>query len=110
MTEREEFELVAKAAGYKYEWGEDFLVGPNILIREIGWRGWNPKTNDGDSRRLQVGMGITVMIGDIDVGAVALEVSYQKSETFKDHPDKYAAVRAAVWDVALEVAKRRMEK
>jgi hypothetical protein len=27
---------------------------------------------------------------------------------FSDHPDKYAAVRAAVWDVAVEVAKRRM--
>jgi hypothetical protein len=114
MTVREEYELVAKAAGYEYEWFEDLLVvGPHILIRETGWRGWNPKTDDGDSRRLQVDLEIDVMVTDNCAHAFYINtenVSGDYRAYFTYYPDKYAAVKAAVWDVAVEVAKRRMEK
>lgn len=110
MTEREEFELVAKAAGYEYKWINDppWGVGHRICIKDF-WYDWNPKTVDGDSRRLQVDLGIDVSTGDTFVLA-GTEIHMPKLKAFKNYHDKYTAVRAAVWEVAVEVAKRRMEK
>ena len=110
MTEREEFELVAKAAGYEYVCKKGDL---HLLRDEYSLVVWKPKTDDGDSKRLQVDLGISIHIYDDHVEAWLLVQKNQYkaySKKFKDHPDKYAAVRAAVWDVAVEVAKRRMEK
>ena len=112
MTEREEFELVAKAAKYEFTWMTgQFSEGPYLWSLDDEWARWNPKTDDGDSRRLQVDLGITVFTGEKNCLAEnPLFLSFSNTEYFKDHPDKYAAVRAAVWDVAVEVAKRRMEE
>lgn len=112
MTEHEEFELVAQAAGYEYQWHESECCDESI-VKPPGsnsWFVWNPKTDDGDSRRLQVDLGIDVMLSDIDAAAGTLEVRLPQIKSFKDHPDKYAAVKAAVWGVAVEVAKRRMAR
>jgi hypothetical protein len=114
MTEREEFELVAKTAGYDFNWMTSHGDRNSYIWSEEGiWREWNPKADDGDSKRLQVDLGISIHIYDDNVEAWLLVQKNQYkaySKKFKDHPDKYAAVRAAVWDVAVEVAKRRMEK
>jgi hypothetical protein len=93
MTEREEFELVAKAAGYTDE--QQMF--------------WNPKTDDGAAGRLAVDLEIDVGILRHCIVATAFEKRkyIEAIEVFADHQDKSAAVRAAVWDVALEVAKRR---
>jgi hypothetical protein len=119
MTEREEFELVAKAAGYEYKFVNDppWGVGHRICIKDF-WYDWNPKTDDGDSRRLAVDLNIVPWLYTTGVEAIArLEGEAGRrgsrieiSSRFSEHPDKYAAVRAAVWDVAVEVAKRRMKK
>jgi hypothetical protein len=108
MTEREEFELVAKAAGYEYEWKDYYSFGGGPHIRDSIWFPWNPKTDDGDCLRLQVDLGIDVLIHEQYTKAGWRD--FDTLQIFTDHPDKYAAVRAAVWDVAVEVAKRRMEK
>lgn len=115
MTEREEFELVAKAAGYDYEWLEDYslAVGPHLHGEyEHVWMPWNPKTDDGDSRRLQIDLGIETW-WDRSGTTYAFwgDGAWSTTKVVDDVdscPDKYAAVRAAVWDVALEVAKRRL--
>lgn len=118
MTEREEYELVAKAAGYEYKWIDDAFwgVGHHIYIEDC-WFNWNPKTDSGDSRRLAVDLGISIEINKNFVEAWnrfesenMQDVIIENVKYFADYTDKYAAVRAAVWEVAVEVAKRRMEK
>jgi hypothetical protein len=108
MTEREEFELVAKAAGINTE-----IYSPYAPMEPDESLVWNPKTDDGDSRRLQVDLGIGIHMYDdnVEIWRMTAPKEYMaRSMEFADFPDKYAAVRAAVWDVALEVAKRRIEK
>jgi hypothetical protein len=99
MTEREEFELVAKAAGYEYASNKGDV---HWIKTEFGLVHWMPKTDDGDCLRLAVNLGIDLVFDEELVKASQWEPAW--------NPDKYAAVRAAVWDVAVEVAKRRMEK
>lgn len=114
MTEREEFELVAQAAGYelRYEnngYGDVYTIYYQDVFRRL----WNPKLKDDCSRRLQVdlGIGVRTFEGFFDAHGLTKSKKYiEKRIYFKDHPDKYAAFRAAVWDVAVEVAKRRVRK
>lgn len=65
MTDRELLELAAKAAGYGVEWdaGESCFWGyyPDE-IRDVDCP-WNPLTDDGDSRRLQVALSIDLRFG-----------------------------------------------
>jgi hypothetical protein len=111
MTEREEYELVAKAAGYDFNWMTSYSDGNSYIWSKDGkWVVWNPRTDDGDSRRLQVDLGIVVEV-DTSSALAWIQKEHCITESYKlfsYHPDKYAAVRAAVWDVAVEVAKRRM--
>jgi hypothetical protein len=55
-------------------------------------------------------LGIDLVFYEEVVKASQWELKIAEDKIFSDRPDKYAAVRAAVWDVAVEVAKRRMEK
>jgi hypothetical protein len=107
MTEREEFELVAKAAGYEYASNKGDV---HWIKTEFGLVHWMPKTDDGDCLRLAVNLGIDLVFDEELVKASQWELKIAEDKIFSDHPDKYVAVRAAVWDVAVEVAKRRMEK
>lgn len=107
MTEREEHELVAKAAGYEYVCKKGDL---HLLRDKYSLVVWNPKTGDGDCLRLAVDLGIDLVFYEEEVKACLWELKIAEDKLFSDHPDKYAAVRAAVWDVAVEAAKRRMEK
>lgn len=102
---------MAQAAGYelRYEnngYGDVYT----IYYRDVFRRLWNPKLKDDCSRRLQVDLGIDLDFFEEVVKAHQWELKITVDKVFSDHPDKYAAVRAAVWDVAVEVAKRRMEK
>jgi hypothetical protein len=107
MTEREEFELVAKAAGYEYVYKKGDL---HLLRDEYKLVVWKPKTDDGDCLRLAVNLGIDLVFYEEVVKASQWELKIAEDKIFSDHPDKYAAAREAVWDVAVEVAKRRMKK
>ena len=114
MTERKEFELVAKAAGYEYASNKGDV---HWIKTEFGLVHWMPKTDDGDSHRLQVDLHINVYFANSFSDSKGVCIYYGDDrfavDTIylrRDRTDKYAAVREAVWDVAVEVAKQRMEK
>lgn len=65
MTDRELLELAAKAAGYDYASPAGYIVVDGIPGN------WNPLTDDGDSRRLQVRLNILMEFGDNYVCAYA---------------------------------------
>jgi len=105
MTEREEFELVAKAAGINTE-----IYSPYAPMEPDESLVWNPKTDDGDCLGLAVDLWVTVYIFEHYARAIYDYDDMQVTGTetyFSAYPDKYAAVRAAVLEVAVEVAKKR---
>lgn len=52
QSDRELLELAAKAAGLKVEWQAGWNAMPDLAV--IAGSVWNPLTDDGDNRRLQV--------------------------------------------------------
>lgn len=99
-TERELLKLAAKAAG--------IADGDFFYDMERG-KVWNPRDDDGDSRRLQVKLRLTVMFDDRDnvqVSAADAGAEHCKAfamESIGNNPD--AAVRLAVLRAAAEIGK-----
>lgn len=64
MSDRELLELAAKAAGKRIEWvdNEPMVRYPDDYRQRTRIDGyeWNPRTDDGDSRRLEVSLMMTV--------------------------------------------------
>jgi hypothetical protein len=92
MTEQQEFELVARAAGYpqgRSRSGNGMLMANDLY--------WNPKLDDGDSFRLMVRFEMREA-GD------SLWVMERTSMTAYEQ-DPCAATRLAIWNCALEIAK-----
>ena len=64
MTDHKLLELAAKAAGMPNPWDANdvftaWIYGPEGLEAECGhW--WDPAADDGDSRRLQVAVGLSL--------------------------------------------------
>jgi hypothetical protein len=108
MTEQQEFELVARAAGIK------LLRDPGGIYRDctglypesniFGAPIWNPKLDDGDSFRLMVNMGIA-FCADKTIARAAQAIAPYKVITEQVAEDECAAARLAVWNCALEIAK-----
>ena len=102
MTDRELLELAARAAGIEL-WHEDVFT--NGLTQKVSANGvlrWNPLTDDGDSRRLEVKLAMQVSIFDTFVGVMTRNgVTVQVA--LKD--DAYAATRLAVLQAAAEEGK-----
>jgi hypothetical protein len=108
MTEQQEFLLVARAAGIK------ILQKSNggywmIEFHERGMRGWNPKLDDGDSRRLATSFYLVVasMKAQGDKPAFTSVYHFNGAEHVVEphNGDPDAATRLAVWNCALEIAK-----
>lgn len=106
MNDREMLELAAKAAGLKLIPFED---AP--LLDDESQAHWNPLTDDGDSRRLQVALCIDLRFGVSDnFGPYVHARTEVRRGDFVDinecyqwvslHPDANAAVRRAVLEVA----------
>ena len=101
-TERELLELAAKAAGYQYSWSDRYSCAEIWRQGDKKKSFWQPHLDDGDSRRLQVALGMDVRFDDEafpgQVHTVAVEPQSFKlcaaSETLGDDPD--AATRRAV--------------
>ena len=62
FTELQMLELAAKAAGYKFAVGKDWY---DVGEPQVDGKGWNPREDDGDSRRLEVKLGLQVTAGGI---------------------------------------------
>ncbi len=88
MTEQEELEFAAKAAGLDVRW---------IVECQDFYEIWNPRTDDGDALRLAVKLDLLVAIGaarDCD-GRLSLDNS----------DDPYAATRRAIVRAAAEIGR-----
>jgi hypothetical protein len=107
---REDYELAAKAAGMKVTFreygGERFEC-----VRHIEQHGltistsWNPRQDDGDSRRLQVDCGIDLELYNDCALADIIDIPAQFN-FFSDHKnDKCEAARHAVFGLAVEIGR-----
>lgn len=122
-------ELAAKAAGYKkyyshYLGRDSFVTYEEAYYSEVKecqvvgekTMNWNPLTDDGDSRRLQVALSIDLRFGVSDLyGPYAHARTEVRRGDFIDfhegyqwvglHPDANAAVRRAVLEVAAAIGQ-----
>lgn len=118
-ADRELLELAAKAAGISVEYrvaGQSF-IGDLKRPAAQTWRGplltgteeeWDPLTNDGDSRRLQVVCGLRATCDEDRACSYLPGASYPKSEKYSDHAgDKCAALRMAVLRAAAEIGRAK---
>ena len=107
MTEKEDYEFAAKAAGIEIECNDNGVFGYYSLFRGHlpQWEEWNPKDDDGDSFRLMVKLGLLVH-GDASPCSVYCQVG-ECPDAFleKSKPDPYAATRRAIFRAAVEIGK-----
>ena len=97
MTDREELEFAAKAAGYVHQVSP---IDPQ-RYRPQYWTGWNPLTDDGDALRLAVKLEIDVVHAFGTRTAVAENTSGYAAEG----QDPYAATRRAIVRAAAEIGR-----
>ena len=104
-TDRELFELAAKAAGIDLYWAEDdpecdWVQGsyPRIpnhkVLEKWTWKIWNPLTEDGDALRLAVKL-------NIDAGNPGMRLSVD----WREGEDPYAATRRAIVRAAAAIGE-----
>lgn len=106
MTDRELLELAAKAAGlnvksYRVDTDDKFthlIVGRKFTSEKVAW---NPLTDDGDSRRLQVQLKMS--LGCTTHYAAASCQGFVVHEMYGGDPA--AAARSAVLQVAAEIGR-----
>ena len=119
MTEKEMLELAAKAInlplGTWNDGGEPYSSGQGFILQ--GNQLWNPATNDGDSRRLQVTLRIAVtpypVYGQPKHSVIAKQ--YQRGDMMRESnpteaievygDDPAAATRLAVLKCAAKIGK-----
>lgn len=103
MTDRDQLEFAAKAAGMETRWGLGhlserlFVSVPNPDGLVTG-REWNPITDDGDALRLAVKLRLDVEWLDNDTVFVAYAQHVANN-------DPYAATRRAIVRAAAELGK-----
>ena len=108
MTDREQLQLAAKAAGIEWYgmYGDEhnechYLdIGPEDVVE------WNPLTDDGDALRLAVKLGLTVEIWERQVAEIAGRILFNGNLIFITvSNDPYAAARRAIVRAAAEIGK-----
>ena len=129
MTDRELLELAAKAAGYKkyyshYLGRDSFVTYEEAYYSDVKkcqvvgekTMNWNPLTDDGDSRRLQVALSIDLRFGVSDNFGPYVHAStevrrgdfidfYECYQWVSLHPGGDAAARSAVLEVAASIGQ-----
>ena len=106
MSDKEMFELAAKAAGIKikgfYSDGTPFsdVNGVNEI--------WNPLTDDGDALRLAVKLNMHLHI-DFDRPEMDVRAYTYGSDEEESGDDPYAATRRAIVRAAAEIGKSMKE-
>ena len=103
---RELIQMAAKAIGYQViDWyGDKFPThdGEKLI-------GWNPLSDDGDSRRLQIALGMNLYITNKYALAELISDSEEPAITRKEYcteETKGAAARKAVVRVAAEIGRQ----
>lgn len=95
-------EPAAKAAGYEVLFWAD-----KCAFKEFPHKPWNPRDDDGDSRRLEVALRLTVEIGSESRGFVVVRTNEDNWQEFRESwdGDPGAATRFAVLRAAAEVGR-----
>lgn len=104
MTDKELLELAAKAAGIVGEWNG---LGLEIGSAGIGYREWNPLTDDGDALRLAVKLRIEVepwIHGDSACSRAAVREVLIDEPHYGDDPER--ATRRAIVRAAAAIAEK----
>ena len=98
MTDKEQLELAATAAGIEIEWTTPYVsLGDFVQVPN-----WNPLTDDGDALRLAVKLGLQVSERVAEVWRDGKQTDY----IFEfDDDDVYAATRRAIVRAAAEIGK-----
>lgn len=116
---RELLTLAAKAAGLPLEWRD--VLSADLRYRSMqpylrmpsphghdkrmtDLKAWNPRRDDGDSRRLQVALGIGLIFYPEGVRAVVDSMGRAFGVSFSDEPDRNAATCFAVLRAAAAMA------
>ena len=94
MTDKEQLEWAAKAAGI--EWFRHTDGGLWTKTNGI----WNPRKDDGDAMRLAVKLKLHVSIFDDAIG-----IGWNGYEEFKYEGDRCEAARRAIAQTAAEIGK-----
>lgn len=109
-TEREDMNLAAKAAGMALTWARHF--GTTLAFVSTDPEGaptWNPRTDDGDSRRLQCVLKIDLQLTEKRAwaqGGLNDNFNQCSGQYYSDHnDDPCAAAREAVFRVAVEIGR-----
>ena len=94
-------ELAAKAAGYDvtYEPGCLTFFRRDVQGRPI----WNPLGDDGDSRRLQITLRLSLVANDHAMVCMHLQSGRSWAGRYDEHPSAEAAARMAVLRAASEL-------
>lgn len=103
---RRKVEAAAKAAGY--QWRGFSAAGEPMLNEDVSKplprfvvpTFWNPRDNDGDSRRLASDMDMTVTVRPHEVEVFHDELDYPVSMAFGPDDDRHSIVRLAVLEAA----------
>lgn len=106
MTDREQLELAAKAAGITlWDWSE--ISRAYRTTKPM--HDWNPLTDDGDALRLAVKLRLTIQHNYSGVFCYDNPDFADKSnnmiEVWENHEDPYAATRRAIVRAAAEIGK-----
>lgn len=104
-------EMAAKAVGNRAKWlpeydGDDTACGGCFCVDGIEW---NPRADDGDSRRLQMelGLSLTVMTSFLVASTRLCDGTWiQAREDFNADGDACDSARLAVLRVAADIGRR----
>ena len=115
MTDRELLELVAEVIGGSY-WHDAGTFSDYLVIEQDKPVKWNPLTDDGDSRRLQVALSIDLRFGmsgnfgpyahaRTEVRRGDVTDIYESCLPMGLLPDANATARRVVLEVAAKIGK-----
>jgi len=110
MTDKEQLELAAKAAGLTVHWHDSGHYGPTMEIMEdeSGGLPWNPLTDDGDALRLAVKLSMKVYVGEAypwDKECADYSHRFGACVDEDENNDPYAATRRAIVRAAAEIGR-----
>ena len=106
---RQHLEDAARAAGIALEWDGDPAEWQPMYYEGKTYHTWEPDTDDGDSRRLQIAVRMSLVVGGSSAAA-GLGLHHARLVRHDGTPDDAArAAREAVVLCAAEVGKRMRE-
>jgi hypothetical protein len=105
MIDREELELAAKAAGYKFFWDYDEHFAGSCILDEDGFAfKWDPREDDGDAFRLMCALCLEPKPSATD-GAAYCDGLYEKHD-FAEIQTVAEATRLVIVRAAAEIGRK----